>query len=745
MGANDQRPNFYEGQYLAAADLDAAVAYPRVQQARHQLGAHTWGIAAGLTLRERPAPGAADRVEVLVQPGLAWDGFGRCIVVDRPQRLPESLCQAIAFAAAVDNPPAPGTPVGRLVRLWIGYTEQPAQPPRAGFVPCTNAELNARVVEGFDFFVGDTPDGAAPQAGLRVGTVGTEAEAALTSFDASAPTLWDGSVPHQSFPGDERRPPRWLVPLGVVRWVARDGSLGYYARADLVAADRAEDRTRAARRYIGAVAQNLEAADGAVVVHRRGDDPLHNHGLAHQLAAGQPWATLQRDLLWVEGHARVVGDATLAGGALRWRDADGQTRNTPLYMARTGDDRPGDGGRELRIAIGPALDAQLDNRLVVGPEESPKPPATEPTLAPRLVVTSGAGATKKQAEGRVGVNTASPLAALDVKGDWDGAEDGALRLSGAHPTLRFAGGADEASAQWMVQLGDKGQGQWRVAYQHQPAQWRTTLALGTDGRMGVATDAPAGRLTVQGLLPTQGQLTFFTPTEDIAWDGGDDQRFIVRQNPPGQTGLLGMALGIGTAAPQHTLHVKGTRLRLESDDGQRVVDLRSDGSQVDLQTETSHLYLRSTTPAAQGAPVRHVVINKFDTDGLVGIGRVPQTDKLEVQGHVRLGPLAQLFAMGCNRPMRTVIGRVQADGSFAPGQDFTATHQGLPSSGQYRIDFGTHFADPPVVLVTAIDPANDTLATVAATGTGACGVRLRDASTGATRDGAFSFVAFGAV
>src|SRR5262249_37423053 len=51
-----QRATFYEGQYLGAADLTAVVDYGRVQHARHLLGAHTWGIAMGLELDERPDP-----------------------------------------------------------------------------------------------------------------------------------------------------------------------------------------------------------------------------------------------------------------------------------------------------------------------------------------------------------------------------------------------------------------------------------------------------------------------------------------------------------------------------------------------------------------------------------------------------------------------------------------------------------------------------------------------------------------
>ena len=78
------RPRYYEGQYLSADDLSVLVDYLRTSGARHALGGHTWGIAIGLQLTERSAPGGQDRVEVNLQPGFAWDGFGRPIANGRP-------------------------------------------------------------------------------------------------------------------------------------------------------------------------------------------------------------------------------------------------------------------------------------------------------------------------------------------------------------------------------------------------------------------------------------------------------------------------------------------------------------------------------------------------------------------------------------------------------------------------------------------------------------------------------------
>ena len=49
---------------FGADDLDQAVAYGKIQQARHSLGAHAWGICIGLDLGEKPRP-SRDQVDVL--------------------------------------------------------------------------------------------------------------------------------------------------------------------------------------------------------------------------------------------------------------------------------------------------------------------------------------------------------------------------------------------------------------------------------------------------------------------------------------------------------------------------------------------------------------------------------------------------------------------------------------------------------------------------------------------------------
>lgn len=78
-----QRPTFYEGQVLAAADLTGAVAHARGALARHERYQHTAGIVTGLALTgEEQTDDAGNKYQdVTLAPGMAVDTSGRQIVV----------------------------------------------------------------------------------------------------------------------------------------------------------------------------------------------------------------------------------------------------------------------------------------------------------------------------------------------------------------------------------------------------------------------------------------------------------------------------------------------------------------------------------------------------------------------------------------------------------------------------------------------------------------------------------------
>lgn len=76
------RVRFEQGQRLCAGDLDAAVGAELASGSRHVVGAHrTWGIALGLDARMR------DGHEIEISPGVAYDAWGRTLVVTAPYRL----------------------------------------------------------------------------------------------------------------------------------------------------------------------------------------------------------------------------------------------------------------------------------------------------------------------------------------------------------------------------------------------------------------------------------------------------------------------------------------------------------------------------------------------------------------------------------------------------------------------------------------------------------------------------------
>ncbi len=78
-----QRPNYFEGKLLTAADFRAEQEYQNQKRWLHNRMLHGYGVVAGLEvlIEENENAGA----EIIVSPGLALDGWGREIIV------PESL------------------------------------------------------------------------------------------------------------------------------------------------------------------------------------------------------------------------------------------------------------------------------------------------------------------------------------------------------------------------------------------------------------------------------------------------------------------------------------------------------------------------------------------------------------------------------------------------------------------------------------------------------------------------------
>ncbi len=561
-----ERPQFYEGQFIGAADLDAIVAHARAMQARHDLGWHTWGIAEGLRLHEQPGPGGA--VDLFVLPGLAVDGFGRLVVVPAPFALTADLFKNFVFDPAADG----GTPAGRLVEVWLRYDELPAQPPRRGFESCAPGTPFARVAESFRIEVGARPTPAAQQERIALGDYLLFAEDAVQAFAPQTPAvvLADESVGAQALPAPGQRR-RWLIPLGAVRWLPNvtAGQAGSFVARD--AADRAYSSSL--RRTVGVVAGAVQAAEESI-------------RLRHRL---RPYsAVVSDDLVWVEGSLRAEGDVRLFGGRLSWHDATGSDGGAPLDLRRSS---TAAGETLLQAAIGESDQGQ--NRFGVGPLVD-GPPNAPKVVDEKLSVLDN---------GNVGIGTTAPGLKLDIRGDFGRADgpatlnlfgsrigdvgDGVLFLRSGGGAVAFDGGDNvgigTAAPNRPLAIQGSGTGEELISFLDANAatKWHLNLkAINTpglnvaetgvaDGRLflqpggnvGIGTQTPALRLDIQGDFGrTNGAATMALFGSRIG-DIGDGRLFL--RSGGGIVCLDGNdSVGIGTSTPQAQLELNGGDLLL---------------------------------------------------------------------------------------------------------------------------------------------------------------------------------------
>ena len=561
----DQRPSFYQGQYLGPDDLTTTVEYGRIQLARHSLGAHTWGIAIGLQLIEKPSPAGNNQVDVFLEPGYAWDGFGRPIVVLSPYKIPAQLFQNIVYDASVDDPTKSGdTAAGHPVKIWLSYSESANQPPAIGFEVCDVASQTSRVQETFGVKVGELTNASDQRDPISIGGKQVDALQALNVFDPNAPLIYDTSIPQQALPEDNALA-MWLIPVGYVRWLPAQIS----TQAGSFQTRTAKDLTNSknTRQYIGVVAGTLEAAGQNVQI---------------KLRKNQPSGVVSDDLLWVEGKMRVEGDINLFGGKLSFLNSGGQDEGVPLLIQRAKQTNPNTLQTVTSLQVEIGSDNKGNNMFSVGPLDS-----NTSKFVPILNVLDS---------GEVGVGTTAPTGRLTLSGIVQPAQ-GNLTLFSQTADFEYDGGNDHlfifsatggAITSFLggnIGVGTTGPtGRLTLAGIVQPAQGNLTLFSqtadfeydgGSDhlyifnangnaitsflgGNIGIGTTGPTGRLTLAGIVqPQQGNLTFFSNTADIEYDGGSDQLFIFNATGNAITSFLGGNIGIGTIGPTGRLTLAG--------------------------------------------------------------------------------------------------------------------------------------------------------------------------------------------
>jgi Chaperone of endosialidase len=527
------RPVFQDGQYIGAADLEAISAYAASIQQAHVLGAHNWGVLAGLDLVERPGPAG---VEVWLTSGAAVDGFGRTLVLRNATAIGADLLRGKSSGAWF---------------VWIGQKATPEIRLRSSYGVCDGLDAYARVAEDVAISVTGVTALSDQQSGMSLGgTMLGDARLARRRIDTAGPFQLDGSVPEQD-PQSQGANAVWLIPLGLVGW---DGA----RQQTRALTDPEKQGARLFRRNAGAVAEELLAPGGLIRLRDRStfkagavDADVDALALAAAPVAADLVMTDGRasfsELFWVEGHSRMKGDVRLFAGKIEWRDATGASPRGPVYMERA-DTAAGDS--ELSLSIGGKATAKPMSRLIMGALDGG-------AVLPTLVVSSDA---------RVGVGIARPELTLDIRGDF-----GALAgpITGHFGSATIAGDAlgqlTLIAGNGVIQLGDKNH---RVGINAVPAPGN---ALEVAGGI-VQIDAP-GTLRLLGselIDGGDGVLRIRSGGATVAFDGGDN-------------------VGVNTAAPN-----PGLKLDVNGDFGSSFAPARMKllGSEV-LDANDGILRIRS--------------------------------------------------------------------------------------------------------------------------------------------------------
>lgn len=219
------RPSFYEGQVLSAADLDLGQEYGRSALSRHERYLHTPGIATGLEMRVDDSTGT---VQVRLSAGMAIDGTGRQIVVDREETLSPEILDSQGVLIPADTDPA----VKQEDRPWhpvfLSARDESATPPSLARGCGSGAQPN-RTNETFEITFGFPGDvaGDGTVAEVSDGPQPSSAARVLIGY-----VQWDGATNFASAdPTPTNYPPTPYAGVRADEVVARGGTLAI--RADL--------------------------------------------------------------------------------------------------------------------------------------------------------------------------------------------------------------------------------------------------------------------------------------------------------------------------------------------------------------------------------------------------------------------------------------------------------------------------------------------------------------------------------
>jgi len=752
-----ERPRFYEGQYLGADDLEVFLKYAREYDGRHLLGAHTWGIVAGIELTSITGP--AGDVQYLLTPGVAVDGYGRMIVVPAPYPLTSDL-----FAQQ---------PSGS-VNVWIRFDESAFRALRAGYQACDCSDAFERWAESFVVEVGARLTFETRESGVNVGDeFHADAREAL-GFDLPLqPLACDGAVAAQRFPGEDERS-LWLIPVGQVPWQKGNPS-------QLLAATEADQKaSRAFRRQAGLVTEHIYPAGGVIRLRPRWS--VRQAGLTTDQICAQSaivetdlitcdGALAFRELIWLEGATRFSGDARLRGTRLEFQENGGTdylAGGVPLALQRAPLRNPHN-GFDLQVLLGARQGTDGPTRLTIGR-------ATVQGADPCAVDFQFDAGVYVQEDARVGIGTTDTVLDLPLT----------IRAVGANGDLIGLQAADESLA-WQINFGPNTNG--LNFTESDPTQTRLFLEIG--GSVGIGTLEPDAKLDVRSVLAPvrnalgankwvqigEGGRIWMQYGDQLAplvvLSGQEDPaRIEFQQVGAGQeTGpefsswigharglsrdlaVIGGNLGVATTTPFAALTVQGS-LGFKAGSAPMIFIHESGTANAERMVLTHSpaftdwgLSYRDSEDKFLflGAGVAALTVELAGSQN-IGIGTTTPAERLDVRGNVKLGGLGNYFGMGCVDNVRVIAGRIGATGNRLSGSQYAPSQA---STGHYRVDFAGAFTSTPVVVVSLVDAlGEDHIVTVANASALGFDVIVRDATPsggneGDFEDNAFNFIALG--
>lgn len=233
MAQSVLRPKFFEGQVLAARDLNDTVSHSRDGRAHHDRYLHSWGIAEGLALEaaEQETEQGDKYFDMSIGLGVAIDGNGVQIVISEPIRLRES---------DFDESSVQSQDPEDLYPVFLETREQDAAPPTTLTGKCAQNEVT-RVEEG---------------AAIVFGPPGSERKLDLQESLAPGASGATGPSGHP-----------WRILLGYVQWDTQIQDGKFVAHA--------ESANGIGRRYAGVRAADVISTSGVLAL-RAGQPSARN-------------------------------------------------------------------------------------------------------------------------------------------------------------------------------------------------------------------------------------------------------------------------------------------------------------------------------------------------------------------------------------------------------------------------------------------------------------------------------------